>query len=67
MSVQITNDRNLLQSLGSQFDDGIAYIVVPAAEIAVGPLQLPEYLGFQLGTVRIPELVGLISKLKNPP
>lgn len=64
MVVQVTDDANLLQELGSKYRDGVAWLTVPPAATAIGAIPFPEYLAHQLGHFAHPELREL-EKLKG--
>jgi len=62
MSVLISHDQTLIATLDPKYADGVVWITVMAAEEAVGPISLVEYLGHQTNTVTVPSLMALASK-----
>lgn len=61
MAIQVTDDPELLRELGSEYRDGIAWLTVPGAARAVGPIPYPDYLAHQIGQQTRPELLGLAA------
>jgi len=61
MAVQVTDEAGLLRELGPEYDDGIAWLTVPPAATAVGPITFPEYLAHKLGSFVHPELAAVQS------
>lgn len=61
MVIQVTDDPELLRDLGSEFRDGIAWLTVPGAARALGPLPYPDYLAHQIGQHEHPELRELAA------
>lgn len=59
MVIQITDDPEFLESLGAEYRDGVAWLTVPPAAKAVGPIPYPEYLAHQIGHSVHAELRGL--------
>jgi hypothetical protein len=57
--MQVTDDPGLLEALGPEYRDGVAWLTVPQAAKAVGPTPYPEYLAHQLGQHAHPELHAL--------
>ena len=62
MSVLISDDRTLVGTLDPKYKDGVIWITVPAAEEAVGPILLTEYLAHQTNARSLPALTALASK-----
>ncbi|MBF0871911.1 HNH endonuclease [Gluconobacter japonicus] len=67
MVIQVTDDSALLGDLGPEYRDGIAWVTVPAAARAVGPIHLPEYLAHQIGQQVSPKLreLDVLRGLRN--
>lgn len=61
MVIQVTDDPGLLEELGSGYRDGVAWLTVPPAARALGPLAYPDYLAHQIGQRENPELLGLAA------
>jgi len=61
MVIQVTDDPELLAELETTYRDGIAWLTVPAAARAVGPLAYPDYLAHQIGQLAHPELHDLAA------
>lgn len=59
MVIQVTDDPELLNSLGSEYGDGVAWLTVPPAAKAVGPIPFPEYLAHQMGELPDADLQAL--------
>lgn len=62
MSVLISDDAKLIGALGSEYLDGVIWITVPAANAAVGPVALPEYLAHQTNARSSPTLQAFAAK-----
>ena len=62
MVIQVTDDPELLRELSSEYRDGIAWLTVPGAARAVGPLPYPDYLAHQIGQHAHPELLKLAAQ-----
>ena len=59
MSVVVCDDSALLHKLNGMYDWGISWITLPTLEIAVGPLEFPNYIAHRLEIERLPELAEL--------
>lgn len=59
MVIQVTDDPELLETLGPEYRDGVAWLTVPQATKAVGPIPFPEYLAHQTGQLPHTELRAL--------
>ncbi|TDL79764.1 HNH endonuclease [Palleronia sediminis] len=66
MCIQITNDASLLDRLGSEYQDGVCWVIVPPARTAVGPIAYPEYLAHMIGAVHVPSLTALEALRGDP-
>ncbi|MGZ7870396.1 HNH endonuclease (plasmid) [Methylobacterium radiotolerans] len=64
MVIQVTDDPDLLDTLGPEYRDGVAWLTVPQAATAVGPIPYPEYLAHQLGQHAHAEF-GALEKLRG--
>ena len=62
MSVIVSDELNLIQTLEETYRDGVVWLTIPALETAVGPLGLPDYIAHQLGTIQNPQLSVLAEK-----
>jgi len=62
MVIQITDSLDLLRELSSEYRDGIAWLTVPGAARAVGPLPYPDYLAHQTGQHTHPDLRELAAR-----
>jgi hypothetical protein len=62
MTVVVCDDPTLISRLDGLYHDGVVGITVPAAQDAVGPISLPEYLAHQTDTYAHPALTALVSK-----
>jgi hypothetical protein len=61
MFVQVTDDRELLDTLDFEFREGRTWITVPTAKTAVGPIPFPYYIAHQVGSKSLSELKNLMS------
>lgn len=66
MLIQITDDATLLDELGAEYHNGVAWLTVPGALRAVGPISFPEYIAHKLGKQSHPELQQLESLRGRP-
>ncbi|MFC0389709.1 HNH endonuclease [Muricoccus vinaceus] len=66
MVIQVCDEPALLSCLNSSYDDGVVWITVPAAQEAVGPLSLPDYVAHRTGNLLNQKLSDLFSKLGDP-
>lgn len=62
MSVLVSDDKTLVNTLDPSYRDGVIWITVPAAGEAVCPILLPEYLAHQTDRSAVQELTALASK-----
>lgn len=61
MAIRITEDVTLLADLEPQYIDGIAWVTVPPAGRAVGPIPYLDYLAHQFGVTQRPDLKALAA------
>lgn len=61
MFVQVTDDRELLDTLDPEFLEGRTWITVPTAKTAVGPISFADYIAHQIGSKTLSELKELQS------
>jgi hypothetical protein len=66
MTVMVCDDPTLVSRLEGSYRNGGVWITVPAAQDAVGPISLPEYLAHQTDTRALPALIALASKRGDP-
>jgi hypothetical protein len=66
MCIQITDDVDLLGRLGSEFREGVCWVTVPPAQVAVGPMPYPEYLAHKIGESEVSSLATLEALLIDP-
>ncbi len=62
MVIQVTDDPELLGELNSEYRGGIAWLTVPVAAHAVGPLHYPDYIAHQTGLHAHPDLCELAAR-----
>lgn len=66
MLVVVCDDPSLISGLDAAYRDGLVWITVPAAQDAVGPVALPEYLAHQSSAHAHPALTALAAKRGDP-
>lgn len=66
MCIQITDDINILGRLGSDYRDGVCWVIVPAAQTAAGPLPYPEYFAHMIGA-KASESLASLEALRGDP
>ncbi|MGX7744801.1 HNH endonuclease [Rhodopseudomonas parapalustris] len=66
MVIQITDDAKLLDELSAEYRNGLAWLTVPGALRAVGPISYPEYIAHQLRRQSHPELQQL-ERMRGKP
>lgn len=59
MVIRITDDPTLLVDLPPEYAEGVAWVTVPPAGRAVGPIPYIDYLAHKIGAVEHPELKAL--------
>ena len=62
MSVIISDELHLIQTLKGTYKNGVVWLTIPALESAVGPLDLPEYIAHQLGNIQHAQLSAVANK-----
>lgn len=65
MTVLISDDDQLVNTLDPKYRSGVVWITVLAANEAVGPIPVPEYLAHQTNACALPQLVALAAKRGN--
>lgn len=66
MCIQITDDATLIERLGTEYQNGVCWVTIPAAQTAIGPIPYPDYLAHMTQVMEIPELAKL-ETLRNDP
>lgn len=66
MTVAVCDDPALISRLDGLYHDGVIWITVPAAQEAIGPISLAEYLAHRTGARAHPALTVLTSKRGDP-
>ena len=59
MSVVVCDDPMLVEKLDEVYDDGVVWLTLPSLEIAIGPLEFPDYIAHKIGENDLPALTEL--------
>lgn len=66
MVIQVTDEACLLDRLDATYRDGVAWLTVPEAQRAIGPIGFPDYVAYKLAGRPHAEL-GALDALRGDP